>query len=69
MTHRERIWAAIRREPMDRIPWASRWELWYQAARLDGRLPEKYRGASFFHPTRALGMGIKGNRGPLCGGG
>lgn len=50
---------------MDRIPWAPRWELWYDAARLDGRLPERYRRASFFDVTRALGMGIKGNRGPL----
>jgi len=65
MTHRERIWAAIRGEPMDRIPWAPRWELWYEAARLDGRLPERYRETSFFDVTRALGMGIKGNRGSL----
>lgn len=65
MTHRERIWAAIRGEPMDRIPWAPRWELWYEAAKRDGRLPGKYRGWSFFDVTRDVRMGIKGNRGPL----
>lgn len=65
MTDSERIWAAIRGEPMDRIPWAPRWELWYEAARRDGRLPEKYRDWSFFDVTRDLGMGIKGMRGPL----
>jgi hypothetical protein len=65
MTYRERIWAAIRGEPMDRIPWAPRWELWYEAAMRDGRLPERYRSRSFLDLTRDLGMGIKGNRGPL----
>ena len=65
MTHRERIWAAIRGEPMDRIPWIPRWELWYEAAKRDGRLPERYRDCSFFDITRELGVGIKGNRGPL----
>jgi uroporphyrinogen-III decarboxylase len=65
MTHRERIWAAIRGEPMDRIPWVPRWELWYEAAKSDGRLPETYRDRSFFDVTRDLRMGIKGNRGPL----
>ena len=65
MTFRERIWAAIRGEPMDCIPWAPRWELWYEAAKSDGRLPERYRSRSFFDITRDLRMGIKGNRGPL----
>jgi len=65
MTHRERIWATIRGEPMDRIPWAPRWELWYEAAIRDGRLPDRYRSRSFFDVTRDLRMGIKGNRGPL----
>jgi len=50
---------------MDRIPWAPRWELWYEAARRDGRLADRYRSRSFFDLTRDLKMGIKGNRGPL----
>ena len=65
MTHKERILATLRGEPMDYIPWVPRWELWYEAALRDGRLPEKYRGWSFFDVTRDLGMGIKGNQGQI----
>src|SRR5512135_1606087 len=65
LTYRQRILAALRGEPVDFLPWAPRWELFFDAARLDGRLPEKYRGWDIFDVTRDLGMGIKGNRGPL----
>ncbi len=65
MTLQERIWAAIQGSPMDQIPWAPRWDLWFGAAKKDGRLPRKYDGWNFLDITRDLGMGIKGNRGPL----
>ena len=65
MNYRERIYAAIRGLPVDHLPWAPRWELFYNAAVLDGRLPDRYKGWSFFDVTRDLGMGIKGNRGTL----
>ena len=65
MNYRERILAALRGEPVDFIPWAPRWELLFDAATRDGRLPEKYRGWDIFDVTRDLGMGIKGNRAPL----
>jgi len=60
MTHRQRIFATLRGQPVDRLAWAPRWELWYNAAKQDGRIPEAYRQMSFFDMTRALGMGIKG---------
>ena len=65
MTQRERILAAMRGQPVDRIPWAPRWDLWYKAAKIDGRLPAKYQDWDFFDVMRDLGMGIKGNAGPL----
>lgn len=65
LTYRQRILAALRGEPVDFIPWAPRWELFFDAARLDGRLPPKYAGWDIFDVTRDLGMGIKANRGPL----
>ena len=65
MTYRQRILAALRGEPVDFIPWAPRWELFFDAAKLDGRLPERYRDWHIFDVTRDLGMGIKGNRAPL----
>jgi uroporphyrinogen-III decarboxylase len=59
MDYRERILSTIRGQPVDHIPWAPRWGLWFNAARLKGRLPEKYRGWHIFDVTRDLGMGIK----------
>ena len=59
MNYRERILATIRGEEVDHIPWAPRWELWYDAARRDGRLPEKYRDWHIYDIARDLGMGIK----------
>ena len=32
MTHRERMLAALRGEPSDRLPWIPRLDLWYSAA-------------------------------------
>lgn len=64
MNYRERIHAALRGQPVDHIPWAPRWELFLNAARADGRLPEKYEGWDIFDITRDLGMGIKANNAP-----
>lgn len=64
MNYRERILAALRGDPVDFIPWAPRWELFLDAARLDGRLPAKYANWDIFDITRDLGMGIKSNHAP-----
>jgi Uroporphyrinogen decarboxylase (URO-D) len=65
LTYRQRILAALRGEPVDFVPWAPRWELFFDAARLAGRLPAKYEGWHIFDVTRDLGMGIKANRGSI----
>jgi uroporphyrinogen-III decarboxylase len=57
MTHRQRMLAAIRGEPCDRIPWAPRLDLWYRANKLAGTLPEKYRDATLRDMTDDLGWG------------
>jgi hypothetical protein len=60
MTTKERILTALRGGMPDRIPWAPRWEMWYNAVKEDGRLPEKYRGWDLFEVARDLGFGLKG---------
>lgn len=50
--------AAVRGEPTDRIPWAPRLDLWYNANRRAGTLPAKYSGASLVEIVDDLGMGL-----------
>ena len=64
-TTKQRILTALRGGMPDHLPWAPRWELWFDAVSRDGRLPEKYRGWHIFDVARDLGLGIKGNRAPL----
>src|SRR5690242_18978404 len=65
MTNRERILTALRGGMPDHLPWAPRWELWFNAAAKDGRLPEQYRGWPIFDVRRDLGLGLKANHAPL----
>ena len=72
MTHRERMRAAIRGEPTDRIPWAPRLDLWFNANQRAGTLPDRYRGASLRDLVDDLGIGyhavvpdFRDLRGPL----
>ncbi len=57
MTHRERILAALWRQPVDRLPWVPRLDLWYKANRYCGTLPAEWAGASLLDITRDLGVG------------
>jgi uroporphyrinogen-III decarboxylase len=57
VTDRERMLAAIRGEPVDRIPWAPRLDLWYRANKLAGTLLGKYAGATLREMTDDLGWG------------
>jgi len=57
MTNRERILAIIEGRRPDRIPWIPRLQLWYNAHRITGTLPEKYRGWDLRDIERDLGMG------------
>ncbi len=58
MTHRERMLAAIRGEPTDRIPWAPRLDLWYRASKRAGTLPGNCRDASLTQLVDDLGVGF-----------
>ena len=58
MTTKERMLAALRDEPSDRIPWAPRLDLWYAANKRAGTLPRKYRDASLRDLTDDCGMGF-----------
>ncbi|MCL4534019.1 MAG: uroporphyrinogen decarboxylase family protein [Bacteroidetes bacterium] len=62
-TYKQRIMAAFRGEPVDFVPWCPRWELWYDAAKLDGRLPEKYKDWDIYDVARDFGMGLRPRRG------
>jgi uroporphyrinogen-III decarboxylase len=63
MTYKQRIMAALKGEPVDFIPWCPRWELWFDAARMDGRLPDKYRNWDIHDVARDFGMGLRPRRG------
>ena len=56
MTHRERMLAAMRGEPVDRLPWAPRMDLWYIANREMGELPERLAGHNMVDLARELGV-------------
>jgi len=58
MTPRERMLAAVRGRPTDRIPWAPRLDLWYKAHLRAGTLPHEYRRATLADITDDLGAGF-----------
>ncbi len=58
VTHRQRILTALRGEPVDRLPWVPRLDLWYNAHRYCGTLPPAWREASLLDITRELGIGF-----------
>jgi uroporphyrinogen-III decarboxylase len=57
MTSKERMLAAIRGEPTDRLPWAPRLDLWFKANQRAGTLPDGFRDATLRDLCDALGMG------------
>ena len=56
MTHRQRMLAAIRGQPTDRIPWAPRMDLWMISLRARGLLPPEYQGMNMVEVSEALGV-------------
>jgi len=58
MTHRARILAALRGQPVDRLPWVPRLDLWYNAHRHRGTLPAEWAGASLAQIVTDLGVGL-----------
>jgi hypothetical protein len=72
MTHRERMLETLKGSLTDRIPWAPRLDLWYNANKRAGTLPAKYKNASLQEITDDLDFGFhaivphfKDLRGPL----
>lgn len=57
MTHRERILAVIKGQPVDRIPFIPRLDIWYNANKRNGTLPGKYKNASLKEISEDLGLG------------
>jgi hypothetical protein len=57
MDCRQRILAAIRNEPGDRVPWVPRLDLWYSANQSRDTLPECWKGYSLVEIQRDLGIG------------
>jgi len=57
MTERERILATLRGEPCDKIPWATRLDIWHTAATRSDRLPPQYRNVSLMEIHHRLGIG------------
>ena len=57
MTNRERLLAIVAGQSPDRIPWIPRPEIWHEAHRHLGTLPEKYQGWSLKEIRRDLAMG------------
>jgi|LSQX01.2.fsa_nt_gb uroporphyrinogen-III decarboxylase len=57
MTHRERILAAIRAQPVDRVPWVPRLDLWYRANARRDTLPQPWQGLTLPAILHDLGVG------------
>ena len=57
MTHKARILKTIRGEKTDRVPFIPRLDIWYNANKKSGTLPEKYKNASLIEITDDLGLG------------
>ncbi len=50
--------SAFRREPVDRIPWVPRLDLWFKSNQARGTLPPEWRDASLRDIVRDLGVGF-----------
>ncbi len=59
MTHKERILAAARKQPVDKLPFGARIDVWYNYHSGHGTLPKKYKGCSMPEILRDLGAGVQ----------
>jgi hypothetical protein len=58
MTHRERMLATVQGKPTDRLPCVPRLDLWYNARKKTGTLPDKYRHATLKQIIEDLDIGF-----------
>jgi len=59
MTHKQRILAAAWKQPVDKLPFGARIDLWYNYHSGHDTLPEKYPGWSIIDILRDQGAGIQ----------
>ena len=57
MTERKRIEAVLAGSKPDRLPWATRLEIWYHSLLRTGKLPERFVGKSLNYVHEYLGVG------------
>lgn len=62
MTHHERMMLVIAGKKPDRIPWAPRLEIWYEAHYNQGTLPERFQGYSLREIYRQMDLGIRAEK-------
>ncbi len=65
MNDRERLLAVLDREAPDRVPWIPRLLLWYNARKLAGTLPEKWKHSSLREVERDLRLGTPARTGKV----
>ena len=65
MTNRERLLAIMDGKPPDRIPWIPRLLLWYNAHKMAGTLPPRYRAMTLREIERDLGAGTPARDGRI----
>lgn len=58
MNHKSRMLAAFRGEPIDRLPYVPRLDLWYLANRTCGTLPSQHAGRAMNEIARAEGWAL-----------
>ena len=59
MTHKQRILAAAGKQPVDKVPFGARIDLWYNYHANNGTLPGKYQGWNIIDILRDLGAGCE----------
>ena len=57
MTERERIISVLKRQKPDRVPWATRLDIWFGSHERTGDLPEKYQHSGMMAAHDDLGVG------------
>lgn len=57
MTKKERLLKAIQGQPLDELPFLPRLDIWYNANKVRGTLPDKYKNATLKEMTEDLDLG------------
>ena len=65
LTHRERLLTILDGGLADRIPWIPRIQLWYQARKLTGTMPEKWKDLSLREVEKELRIGTPARDGRI----